>query len=123
MKLSGFILKNEETSVNLAEVTKGFLANESLLIRTQYLDKDGKRIVLSRAESVAKLKSDGKSVVEGANLKTQRIWNSIICRFFLFHYWISRIPRIFWSYFNIIIFFNVIIGTYERRKITKWSKK
>ena len=98
MKLSGFDSETPETSVSLAEVTKGFLANESLLIRTQYLDKDGKRIVLSRAESVAKLKSDGKSSCRRCKLKTQRIWNSVICRFLFLYNRISRIPRISLEY-------------------------
>ena len=34
-----FYSETPETNISLAEVTKGFLANESLLIRTQYLDK------------------------------------------------------------------------------------
>ncbi|MDB9989764.1 cytochrome oxidase subunit III, partial [Flavobacteriaceae bacterium] len=79
-----FYSETPETSVSLTEVTKGFLANESLLIRTQYLDKDGKRIVLSRAESVAKLKSDGKSVVEGANLRHNEYGTPLFADFFFF---------------------------------------
>ena len=42
-----FLSEKELPSVTLAEVTKGFLADESLLIRTQYLDENGERIVLT----------------------------------------------------------------------------
>ena len=52
------------TTYDIAEVQKGFMANENLLIRTQYLDQDGHPIVLSREASIEKLMNDGKFVVE-----------------------------------------------------------
>ena len=118
-----FYSETPETSVSLAEVTKGFLANESLLIRTQYLDKDGKRIVLSRAESVAKLKSDGKSVVEGANLRHNEYGTPLFADFFFFITGFHGFHVFSGVIFNIIIFFNVIIGTYERRKSYEMVEK
>jgi cytochrome c oxidase subunit 3 len=118
-----FYSETPETSVSLAEVTKGFLANESLLIRTQYLDKDGKRIVLSRAESVAKLKSDGKSVVEGANLRHNEYGTPLFADFFFFITGFHGFHVFSGVVFNIIIFFNVIIGTYERRKSYEMVEK
>jgi len=48
-----------KTSYNLEEVTAGFLANDNLLIRTQYLDENGHPTVLSREASIAKIKKDG----------------------------------------------------------------
>ena len=118
-----FYSETLETNVSLAEVTKGFLANESLLIRTQYLDKDGKRIVLSRAESVAKLKSDGKSVVEGANLRHNEYGTPLFADFFFFITGFHGFHVFSGVVFNIIIFFNVIIGTYERRKSYEMVEK
>ena len=118
-----FYSEKPKTTVNLAEVTKGFLANESLLIRTQYLDKDGKRIVLSRAESVAKLKSDGKSVVEGANLRHNEYGTPLFADFFFFITGFHGFHVFSGVIFNIIIFFNVIIGTYERRKSYEMVEK
>ena len=118
-----FYSETPETSVSLAEVTKGFLANESLLIRTQYLDKDGKRIVLSRAESVAKLKSDGKSIVEGANLRHNEYGTPLFADFFFFITGFHGFHVFSGVIFNIIIFFNVIIGTYERRKSYEMVEK
>ena len=103
------------TSVNLAEVTKGFLADESILIRTQYLDESGERTVLSRAESVVKLKSDGKGVVEGANLKHNEYGTPLFADFFFFITGFHGFHVFSGVIFNIIIFFNVIIGTYDRR--------
>ena len=118
-----FYSETSETNISLAEVTKGFLANESLLIRTQYLDKDGKRIVLSRAESVTKLKSDGKSIVEGANLRHNEYGTPLFADFFFFITGFHGFHVFSGVIFNIIIFFNVIIGTYERRKSYEMVEK
>ncbi|MBT3871064.1 MAG: cytochrome oxidase subunit III [Flavobacteriaceae bacterium] len=118
-----FYSETPETKVSLAEVTKGFLADESLLIRTQYLDKNGKRIVLSRAESIVKLKSDGKSIVEGANLKHNEYGTPLFADFFFFITGFHGFHVFSGVIFNIIIFFNVIIGTYERRKSYEMVEK
>ena len=118
-----FYSETPETKVSLAEVTKGFLEDESLLIRTQYLDKNGKRIVLSRAESIVKLKSDGKSIVEGANLKHNEYGTPLFADFFFFITGFHGFHVFSGVIFNIIIFFNVIIGTYERRKSYEMVEK
>ena len=103
------------TSVTLNEVTKGFLVDESILIRTQYLDENGERTVLTRAESVAKLKADGVGIVEGANLKHNEYGTPLFADFFFFITGFHGFHVFSGVLFNIIIFFNVIIGTYERR--------
>jgi len=110
-----FQSEGARTSVSLAEVTKGFLADESIVIRTQYLDENGERTVLSRAESVAKLKADGVGIVEGANLKHNEYGTPLFADFFFFITGFHGFHVFSGVLFNIIIFFNVIIGTYERR--------
>ena len=111
-----FLSEKELPSVTLAEVAKGFLKDESLLIRTQYLDENGERIVLTRAESVAKLNNDGKGIVEGANLKHNEYGTPLFADFFFFITGFHGFHVFSGVIFNIIIFFNVVIGTYERRK-------
>ena len=111
-----FLSEKELPSVTLAEVTKGFLKDESLLIRTQYLDENGERIVLTRAESVAKLNNDGIGIVEGANLKHNEYGTPLFADFFFFISGFHGFHVFSGVIFNIIIFFNVVIGTYERRK-------
>ena len=111
-----FLSEKELPSVTLAEVTKGFLKDESLLIRTQYLDENGERIVLSRAESLAKLNNDGIGIVEGANLKHNEYGTPLFADFFFFITGFHGFHVFSGVIFNIIIFFNVVIGTYERRK-------
>ena len=111
-----FLSEKELPSVTLAEVRKGFLTDESLLIRTQYLDENGERIVLSRAESLAKLNNDGIGIVEGANLKHNEYGTPLFADFFFFITGFHGFHVFSGVIFNIIIFFNVVIGTYERRK-------
>ncbi len=110
-----FRSESANTSVTLAEVTKGFLADESILIRTQYLDESGERTVLSRQESLAKLQADAVGIVEGANLKHNEYGAPLFADFFFFITGFHGFHVFSGVMINIIIFFNVIIGTYERR--------
>ena len=110
-----FQSESAATSVSLDEVTAGFLANESLLIRTQYLDENGERTILSREESVAKLQADGIGIVEGANLKHNEYGTPLFADFFFFITGFHGFHVFSGVMINLIIFFNVILGTYERR--------
>ena len=102
-------------TVTLDEIKAGFQADESLLIRTQYLDESGERIILSRAESIQKLESDGKLIVQGANLKHNEYGTPLFADFFFFITGFHGFHVFSGVMFNLIIFFNVVIGTYERR--------
>ncbi len=110
-----FQSESGRTSVSLEEVKAGFLADESLLIRTQYLDENGERTILSREESISKLQTDGKLIVEGANLKHNEYGTPLFADFFFFITGFHGFHVFSGVIFNLIIFFNVILGTYERR--------
>lgn len=111
------------TTFSFEEVKAGFLANDNLLIRTQYLDDTGEQTVLSREESVAKLNADGKLVVEGANLRRNEYGHPLFADFFFFITGFHGFHVFSGVMINIIIFFNVIIGTYERRKSYEMVEK
>ena len=111
------------SSYSLEEVKAGFLADENLLIRTQYLDENGHPTVLSREESVAKLVKDGKLVVEGANLQHNEYGHPLFADFFFFITGFHGFHVFSGVVINIIIFFNVILGTYERRKSYEMVEK
>ena len=116
-KSSDGIWYTSETSlptVSLDEVKKGFLANENLVIRTQELDEKGQKTVLSRAESKGKLNT-AVAVVEGANLIHNEYGNRLFADFFFFITGFHGFHVFSGVVINIIIFFNVILGTYERR--------
>jgi cytochrome c oxidase subunit 3 len=102
-------------TVTFDEVKAGFLADESLLIRTQYIDENGERTVLSREESVNTLLNDGKLIVQGANLKHNEYGTPLFADFFFFITGFHGFHVFSGVIFNLIIFFNVVIGTYERR--------
>ncbi|MEZ4875661.1 MAG: cytochrome c oxidase subunit 3 [Flavobacteriaceae bacterium] len=104
------------TSFTYEEVKAGFLADENLLIRTQFLNEHGHPTVLSREESIAKLVNEGKLVVEGANLKHNEYGHPLFADFFFFITGFHGFHVFSGVVINIIIFINVILGTYERRK-------
>ena len=118
-----FMSGNDQTSYSFEEVKAGFLANENLLIRTQYLDADGHPTVLTREASVAKIQKDGKLVVEGANLKRNEYGHPLFADFFFFITGFHGFHVFSGVMINIIIFFNVVIGTYERRKSYEMVEK
>ena len=55
-------------SYTVDEVMHGLEANTNVLVRTQLINEDGEKTVLTREESLRQIKENGKSVVEGANL-------------------------------------------------------
>lgn len=112
-----------QTTYSFEEVKAGFLANDNLLIRTQYLNENGEPTVLTREESVQKLVNDGRLVVEGANLIRNEYGHPLFADFFFFITGFHGFHVFSGVVINIIIFFNVIIGTYERRKSYEMVEK
>lgn len=102
-------------SVSLEEVKAGFLANDDLVIRTQQLDENGHKTILSREESIQKLNLEGKGIVEGANLRQNEYGVPLFADFFFFITGFHGFHVLSGVLINIIIFFNIILGTYERR--------
>ena len=101
-------------TVALAEVKKGFIEDENLVVRTQLLDENGQKTVLSRSESLAKV-NEAVAVVEGANLVHNEYGNRLFADFFFFITGFHGFHVLSGVVINIIIFFNVILGTYEKR--------
>src|SRR5690606_131369 len=102
-------------SVSYEQVKTGFLANENLLVRLQHKDEHGNHIILNREESIAKVMNDGQMVVEGANLRHNEYGHPLFANFFFFITGFHGFHVLTGVLINCIIFFNVILGTYERR--------
>lgn len=98
----------------MADVEKAFAARPDLRVRVQKLDEKGHKIVLDRAASVTKL-AQGVKTVEGANLKENEYGHPLFADFFFFITGFHGFHVFSGVMFNILVFFNVIIGTYERR--------
>jgi cytochrome c oxidase subunit 3 len=100
---------------SIEEVKAGFAANPNLLIRTQTLTDKGEKTVLSREESLVRLNRDAALIVEGANLRHNEYGTPLFADFFFFITGFHGFHVFSGVMINIIIFFNVIVGTYERR--------
>ena len=101
-------------SFTLDEVITGFAANENLRIKTEQLADNGHKIVLDREASLQKLQQ-AVYVVEGANLIRNEYGNRLFANFFFFITGFHGFHVLSGVLINLIIFFNVVIGTYERR--------
>ncbi|MEP5256388.1 cytochrome c oxidase subunit 3 [Winogradskyella rapida] len=97
------------------EIYTGLAAQENVVVRTQFLNEEGHKTILSRAESLKQIKENGKLVVKGANLKVNEYGTSLFGDFFFFITGFHGFHVLSGVILNIIIFFNVVLGTYERR--------
>jgi cytochrome c oxidase subunit 3 len=117
-----FMEESALPSYSVAEVQAGFEAHPDLLVRTETITKEKKKTVLSREESLARLK-EGKIVVEGANLIRNEYGNKLFADFFFFITGFHGFHVFSGVIINIIIFFNVLVGTYEKRKSYEMVEK
>lgn len=100
---------------SIDEIKAGFAAKDDILIRTQTLTEEGEKTVLSREESLQKLENEGVGVIKGANLTENEYGVPLFADFFFFITGFHGFHVFTGILINIIIFFNVVIGTYERR--------
>jgi cytochrome c oxidase subunit 3 len=123
----------------VAEVQAGFKAHPDLLIRTEVIYEDNAaskadpknnptlnkikhKTILTRAESERRLES-AVLVVEGANLKRNEYGSKLFADFFFFITGFHGFHVFSGVVINIIIFFNVLIGTYEKRRSYEMVEK
>ncbi len=102
------------SSYSLEEVKAGFLANPNILIRTETINEEGEKTLLTREESLERIQ-DAQLVVEGANLVRNEYGSRLFADFFFFITGFHGFHVFSGVVINIIIFFNIILGTYERR--------
>ena len=124
---------------SVAEVQAGFKAHPDLLIRTEVIYEDDAvskadpkinheltsikhKTVLTRAESEHRL-ANASLVVEGANLKRNEYGSKLFADFFFFITGFHGFHVFSGVIINIIIFFNVLLGTYEKRKSYEMVEK
>jgi cytochrome c oxidase subunit III len=106
----------------VAEVQAGFKAHPDLLVRTEKIDANKKKTILTRAESELRLK-DASLVVEGANLTRNEYGSKLFADFFFFITGFHGFHVFSGVVINIIIFFNVLLGTYDKRKSYEMVEK
>ena len=99
---------------SLEEVNQGFMANKNILVKSEKIDETGHKIILTREESELKV-SQAVFVVEGANLIRNEYGNRLVADFFFFITGFHGFHVFTGVIINIIIFINVLLGTYEKR--------
>jgi cytochrome c oxidase subunit 3 len=103
-------------SFTVEEVVKGMESNSNVLVRTQLIDEEGEKTILSREESLRRIQENGVAVIEGANLHVNEYGSPLFADFFFFITGFHGFHVFSGVIFNLIIFFNVLLGTYEKRK-------
>jgi cytochrome c oxidase subunit 3 len=121
---SGIWFMSEGTlpSYSVNEVVEGFKANPNLLVRTELKNEEGHKTVLSREDSLKDL-LDASQVVEGANLIHNEYGSRLFADFFFFITGFHGFHVFSGIVLNIIIFFNVVLGTYEKRRSYEMVEK
>jgi len=141
-----------QTTYSFEEVKAGFLADKSIMMRSQEIipnmdelrasenpkdiqevarleanyinvEAEGEKAIYKREVAELKLANDGKLVVEGANLIRNEYGHPLFANFFFFITGFHGFHVFSGVIINIIIFFNVIIGTYEKRKSYEMVEK
>lgn len=124
---------------SVAEVQAGFKAHPEILVRTEVIYEDTEatkkdpkinhqlskhkhKTILTRAESEARL-ANAHLVVEGANLKRNEYGSKLFADFFFFITGFHGFHVFSGVIINIIIFFNVLLGTYEKRRTYEMVEK
>ena len=102
-------------SVTLEQVKEGFANHPEISIRTELIDLDVKQKTILSRDEANKLLTRATHVVEGANLKENEYGRTLFADFFFFITGFHGFHVFSGILINVIIFFNVIIGTYQRR--------
>jgi cytochrome c oxidase subunit III len=110
------------STYSVEEVVEGFKTHPNLLVRTEFITKDKKKTVLSREESIKRL-ADSHLVVEGANLVRNEYGHKLFANFFFFITGFHGFHVFTGVMLNILIFFNVLLGTYEKRRSYEMVEK
>jgi cytochrome c oxidase subunit 3 len=113
---NGLWFTNESSlpTYTVDEVVEGLRANPNILIRTEQINEEGEKVLLTRTQTLEKIK-DAQVVVEGANLIRNEYGSRLFADFFFFITGFHGFHVFSGVVINVIIFFNVILGTYERR--------
>jgi len=110
-----YMKEAEIAPFTLSEVVESFKANPAISIRTEQINPELKtKIIVPHHEALGFL-NEAKTVVMGANLQANEYGKTLFANFFFFITGFHGFHVLSGVIINIIIFFNVIVGTYERR--------
>lgn len=110
-----FFTEKMRPEYSLDQVKAGFIANDKLRIRLPNFDENHKKITLSREKSLDFINNKATGVVEGANLTHNEYGPPLFADFFFFITGFHGFHVTIGITLLIIIFINVLVGTYEKR--------
>ncbi len=116
-RLNGLWFESGEANptFSIEEVVASFKANPDVELRIEKIDPETKKkIIVSRGEGLKYL-AEASRVVEGASLEVNEYGSSQFADFFFFITGFHGFHVFSGIVLNVIIFFNVVIGTYEKR--------
>ncbi|MCF6351148.1 MAG: cytochrome c oxidase subunit 3 [Flavobacteriaceae bacterium] len=116
-KSNGLWFKKEAgvAPISLEQVLEGFKKHPELALKTEQIDLKLREKIVVTGNEATKLLANSKQVVIGANLKVNEYGKTLFGDFFFFITGFHGFHVLSGILINIIIFFNVILGTYERR--------
>mgnify|MGYP006426546677 CR=1 FL=1 len=115
--------ESDLTEFTIEEVKDGFAESDNLHVRTLVNNEDGKKTILNREASLAKLNEQGKGIVQGANLKHNEYGMPLFADFFFFITGFHGFHVLSGVLLLVIVFFNVLVNTYEKRKSYEMVEK
>ncbi|MEL4457225.1 cytochrome c oxidase subunit 3 [Lutimonas vermicola] len=101
--------------VTLQQVKEGFAQNPDISMKTELINLETKEKTIVSREEANKFLDKATRVVQGANLTENEYGKTLFADFFFFITGFHGFHVFSGILINIIIFFNVIVGTYERR--------
>lgn len=110
-----FVSEPSLPAVTLEQVKEGFANSPDVAMRTELINLDTKEKTIVSREEANQYLDDAKKVVVGANLTENEYGKTLFADFFFFITGFHGFHVFSGILINVIIFFNVIIGTYERR--------
>jgi cytochrome c oxidase subunit 3 len=99
----------------LDQVKTGFAAQNDLRVRTMELNDEGEKTILDRETSLDYLNNRGVGIIEGANMTKNEYGAPLFADFFFFITGFHGFHVFSGVVILCIVFFNVLLGTYEKR--------
>ena len=137
-KATWFAQESSLPTYSVEQVLAGFNSNPDILVRTEViyhpevtkgmtgihpsLNKEKHKTILTREES-EKMLANAALVVEGANLQRNEYGSKLFADFFFFITGFHGFHVFSGVIINIIIFLNVLLGTYEKRRTYEMVEK